>query len=67
MGSEKLVSEMTMTELEQYKHSPETELSALVCQGCESGNFDLLKDYLRVYLCYHKYCTSVNLLEGLGR
>ncbi|VDI22838.1 Hypothetical predicted protein [Mytilus galloprovincialis] len=48
MGSEKLVSEMTRSELEQYKHSPETELTALVCQACESGDFNLLTDYLRI-------------------
>ncbi|XP_052062614.1 nuclear factor NF-kappa-B p100 subunit-like [Mytilus californianus] len=48
MGSEKLVSEMTRSELEQYKHSPETELTALVCQACESGDFSLLTDYLRI-------------------
>ncbi|CAG2198678.1 unnamed protein product [Mytilus edulis] len=48
MGSEKLVSEMTRSELEQYKHSAETELTALVCQACESGDFNLLTDYLRI-------------------
>lgn len=50
MNSVKLVSEMSRSELEQYKHSPETELSALVCQACESGEYGLLRDYLRVSL-----------------
>lgn len=48
MEAEKLVSEMSRSELEQYKHSPETELSALVCQACESGQYGLLRDYLRI-------------------
>ncbi|XP_062567286.1 ankyrin repeat family A protein 2-like [Saccostrea cucullata] len=44
------LSEMTDQQLEQYKHSPETELADLVCSACKTDNSSELKDYLEVVI-----------------
>ncbi|XP_069142520.1 ankyrin repeat, PH and SEC7 domain containing protein secG-like [Argopecten irradians] len=42
------ISEMSKSELEMYRHGPETELSSLVCHASESGDFTALRDYLQI-------------------
>lgn len=44
----KSVDEFDKTELEKYKHGPETELAKHVCDAAEDGEFLNLQDYLMV-------------------
>ena len=45
----KSVKEMSKEELESYRHTPETELSVLVCKAAETDSYADLKDQLEVY------------------
>ena len=47
----KSVREMSVEEIESYRHTPETELSVLVCKAAETDTYADLKDYLEV--CYY--------------
>ena len=48
----KSVKDMSKEELETYRHTPETELSVLVCAAAETDTYASLKDYLEVsYEC----------------
>ena len=44
----KSVKDMSKEELETYRHTPETELSVLVCAAAETDTYASLKDYLEV-------------------
>ena len=44
----KSVKDMSKEELESYRHTPETELSVLVCAAAETDTYATLKDYLEV-------------------
>ena len=48
LQNSKSVKEMSKQELESYRHTPETELSVLVCKAAETDSYADLKDYLEV-------------------
>ena len=50
LQNSKSVKEMSKQELESYRHTPETELSVLVCKAAETDSYADLKDYLEVWI-----------------
>jgi len=48
MKKSKPINEMTKEELESYSHTPETELSVMVCRAKEKEEYVQLKDFLQV-------------------
>ena len=44
----KSIKEMSKEELESYRHTPETELSVLVCRAAETDRYADLKNQLEV-------------------
>lgn len=54
------LSEMTNQQLEEYKHSPETELADQVCDACSTKDFSYLGEYLEVYnVCYYHLAVHI--------
>jgi len=48
MKKSKPINEMTKEEHESYSHTPETELSVMVCRAKEKEEYVQLKDFLQV-------------------
>jgi hypothetical protein len=47
----KKFDKMTKEELDKYHHTPETELSLLVCRATDRNDYAQLKEYLQVAYC----------------
>lgn len=68
----KRINDMTKEELEKYHHTPETELSLMVCRAKERNEYAHLKDFLQVmhnllftpHYMWMCYCFGVVRLSG---